>query len=66
MDRPLSVEDLLDLYTLARQRLADARRWLLSTNSLSERIMASPAVTGNWLIYRTDSHLYCVGKGPGR
>jgi outer membrane protein assembly factor BamB len=35
---------------------------LLETNSLGERISASPAVTGNWLIYRTDSHLYCIGK----
>src|SRR5262245_27393280 len=34
---------------------------LLSTNRLGERITASPAVTGNWLIYRTDSHLYCLG-----
>jgi outer membrane protein assembly factor BamB len=35
---------------------------LLSTNRLGERITASPAVTGNWLVYRTDSHLYCLGK----
>jgi outer membrane protein assembly factor BamB len=35
---------------------------LLSTNRLGERITASPAVTGNWLIYRTDSHLYCLGE----
>jgi outer membrane protein assembly factor BamB len=35
---------------------------LLETNSLGERITASPAITGNWLIYRTDSHLYCIGK----
>jgi 6-phosphogluconolactonase len=35
---------------------------LLATNSLGERITASPAVTGNWLIYRTDSHLYCIGE----
>lgn len=34
---------------------------LLETNSLQERISASPAITGNWLIYRTDSHLYCIG-----
>ncbi len=34
---------------------------LLETNVLSERISASPAITGNWLIYRTDSHLYCIG-----
>ncbi len=35
---------------------------LLATNSLGERITGSPAITGNWLIYRTDSHLYCIGK----
>ncbi len=31
------------------------------TNSLGERITASPAITGDAMIYRTDSHLYCVG-----
>jgi outer membrane protein assembly factor BamB len=35
---------------------------VVATNRLGERITASPAVTGNWLIYRTDSHLYCIGK----
>jgi outer membrane protein assembly factor BamB len=35
---------------------------VLETNQLGERISASPAITGNWLIYRTDSHLYCIGK----
>ena len=39
---------------------------LLATNSLGERITASPAVTGNWLIYRTDSHLDCIGKEAGK
>jgi outer membrane protein assembly factor BamB len=34
---------------------------LLATNPLGERISASPAITGHWLIYRTDSHLYCIG-----
>ena len=34
---------------------------LLATNELGERISASPAITGNLLIYRTDSHLYCIG-----
>ena len=34
---------------------------LLATNPLGERITASPAVTGNRLIYGTDSHLYCIG-----
>jgi outer membrane protein assembly factor BamB len=33
---------------------------LLATNPLGERISASPAITGNWLIYRTDSDLYCI------
>jgi len=35
---------------------------LLSTNKLGERITASPAISGNNLIYRTDSHLYCIGQ----
>ncbi len=35
---------------------------LLATNSLDERITASPAVSGDTLIYRTDSHLYCIGN----
>jgi outer membrane protein assembly factor BamB len=35
---------------------------VLATNPLGERISASPAITGDWLIYRTDSHLYCTGK----
>ena len=35
---------------------------LLFTNELGERITASPAVSGNELIYRTDSHLYCIGQ----
>jgi outer membrane protein assembly factor BamB len=34
---------------------------LLHTNKLGERISASPAISGNDLIYRTDSHLYCIG-----
>jgi outer membrane protein assembly factor BamB len=36
---------------------------LLGTNKLGERITASPAVSGTELIYRTDSHVYCVGQG---
>jgi outer membrane protein assembly factor BamB len=36
---------------------------LLATNELGERISASPAISGNDLIYRTDSHLYCIGEG---
>jgi outer membrane protein assembly factor BamB len=39
---------------------------LLGTNSLGERITASPAVSGNRLYYRTDSHVYCIGDSPGR
>lgn len=35
---------------------------LLATNGLGERITASPAVVGNQLIYRTDSHVFCVGR----
>jgi outer membrane protein assembly factor BamB len=38
---------------------------VLETNPLGERISASPAISGNWLIYRTDSHLYCIGQGRG-
>lgn len=35
---------------------------LVETNSLDERISASPAITGQSLIYRTDSHLYCISE----
>jgi outer membrane protein assembly factor BamB len=35
---------------------------LLATNDLQKRITASPAVAGSDLIYRTDSHLYCIRK----
>ena len=38
---------------------------LLAMNNLGERITASPAISGNELIYRTDSHLYCIGKSAG-
>jgi outer membrane protein assembly factor BamB len=37
---------------------------LLAKNELGERITASPAISGNELIYRTDSHLYCIGERP--
>lgn len=39
---------------------------LLATNDLGERISASPAISGDALIYRTDSRLYCIGgtRGP--
>jgi outer membrane protein assembly factor BamB len=39
---------------------------LLATNSLGERITASPAVSGNKLFYRTDSHLYCLEQVQSR
>jgi outer membrane protein assembly factor BamB len=43
---------------------------LVSANKLGERITASAAISGNELIYRTDSHLYCIGqrgtRGDGR
>ena len=35
---------------------------LLCTNELGERITASPAISGDNLIYRTDSNLYCIGQ----
>jgi outer membrane protein assembly factor BamB len=35
---------------------------VLATNSLGERISASPAISGDALIYRTDSHLFCIGS----
>jgi outer membrane protein assembly factor BamB len=34
---------------------------LLASNMLGERITASPAITSNWLILRTDSQLFCIG-----
>ena len=34
----------------------------MGTNKLGERISASPAISGDELIYRTDSHLYCIGQ----
>jgi outer membrane protein assembly factor BamB len=39
---------------------AGERFELLAKNPLGERITASPAISGNDLIYRTDSHLYCI------
>jgi outer membrane protein assembly factor BamB len=39
---------------------------LLHTNSLGERITASPAVSGNQLFYRTDSHVYCIEESSRR
>jgi outer membrane protein assembly factor BamB len=39
---------------------------LLAKNSLGERITASPAISGNVLFYRTDSHVFCIGENVGR
>jgi outer membrane protein assembly factor BamB len=39
---------------------------VLGTNSLGERITASPAISGNELFYRTDSHVYCIEENAGR
>jgi outer membrane protein assembly factor BamB len=39
---------------------------ILATNELGERITASPAISGNDLLYRTDSHLYCIGQSPAK
>jgi len=41
---------------------AGAKFELLATNELAERISASPAISGDTIIYRTDSHLYCIGS----
>jgi hypothetical protein len=38
---------------------------LLETNSLGERITASPAIAANELFYRTDSPLYCISEKGG-
>ena len=37
---------------------------LLATNSLGERLTASPAILGSEMIYRTDFHMYCI-RQPG-
>jgi outer membrane protein assembly factor BamB len=39
---------------------------LLAKNNLGERITASPAISGNELFYRTDSHVFCIGENVGR
>lgn len=39
---------------------AGAKFELLATNELGERITATPAISGDDLIYRTDSHLYRI------
>jgi hypothetical protein len=45
-----------------RQSLSDCQRLAIATNRLGERITASPAVSGNELFYRTDSHVYCIAN----
>ena len=42
-------------------RELDAESWFKAWNDLGERITASPAISGDNLIYRTDSHVYCIG-----
>jgi outer membrane protein assembly factor BamB len=39
---------------------------LVATNKLGERITASPAIAGDQLFYRTDSHLYCIAENTAR
>ena len=39
---------------------------LLSTNDLDERITATPALLGDHLLLRTDSHLWLLGKKRGQ
>lgn len=41
---------------------AGPRPEVLATNDLGERITASPAISGDALLYRTDSHLYCLAR----
>ncbi|HLQ43954.1 MAG TPA: hypothetical protein VK137_04430 [Planctomycetaceae bacterium] len=45
---------------------ANAVQCASRTNNLGERITASPAISGNELICRTDSNLYCIGTTAGR
>lgn len=37
---------------------------VVAANDLGERIMASPAIVGDAMIYRTDSHLYRIEANP--
>jgi outer membrane protein assembly factor BamB len=39
---------------------------LLSTNDLDERITATPALLGDQLLLRTDSHLWLLGEKRGQ
>ncbi|HEY1188181.1 MAG TPA: PQQ-binding-like beta-propeller repeat protein [Gemmata sp.] len=45
---------------------AGAEFEVAGTNNLGERISASPAITGDAMIYRADSHLYYVGTAAKR
>ncbi len=43
--------------------LADAPKVeVLSTNKLDDQIDASPAIVGNEIIFRSKTHLYCIGE----
>jgi hypothetical protein len=42
---------------------ADDDSRLLATNRLGEHILASPAVAGGRMFFRTAESLYCVGAG---
>jgi outer membrane protein assembly factor BamB len=39
---------------------------VLARNDLGERLVASPAISSGQLFFRTDAHVYCVGKKPSR
>lgn len=38
---------------------------LVARNDLSERILASPAISNGQIFLRSDNHLFCIGKTPG-
>ena len=71
----LNQEGKKSLLTLCYDRTGGRELWrhvkagtkfeLLAMNNLGERITASPAISGNELIYRTDSNLYCIGTSAG-
>jgi hypothetical protein len=54
----------VELSELSRAVIAEFE--LLGTNSLGDRITASPAISGNELFYRTDSHVFCIEENAGR
>jgi outer membrane protein assembly factor BamB len=51
-----------DVYVLA----AESTFRELARNSVSEKVVASPAVSNNCLFIRTDRHLICIGKNGSR